>query len=126
MLPQFQLNCTNAQDNCLICLTEAMGLSVYLTSHEQFSPNQVIYLASYSPPGNITDKSSTDFFILNIVEIFQIISQTSNFSCCLRGMSQEYFRLSKCFLNLNSYSTLQAFCRNFRKLGGHVISHFEG
>ena len=30
MLHQFQLNCIDAQDDCLICLTEAMGLSVHL------------------------------------------------------------------------------------------------
>ena len=38
-MPEFQLNCIDAQDDCLICLTETMGLSVHLTSHEQFSPN---------------------------------------------------------------------------------------
>ena len=52
MLPQFQLNCINAQDDYLIYLTEAMDPSIHLTSHEQFNPNQVIHLASYSSLGN--------------------------------------------------------------------------
>ena len=63
MLHQFQLNCIDAQDDCVICLTEAMGLSIHLTSHfNQFNPNQVINLASYSP-GNFMDESNTDFFL---------------------------------------------------------------
>ena len=73
MLPQFQLNCIDAQDDCPICLTEVMGPSVHLTSHEQFNPSQLINLASYSPLGNFMDESNTDFVLLNIVEVFQII-----------------------------------------------------
>ena len=62
MMPQFQLNCINAQDDCLICLTETIGISIHLTSHEQVNPNEVINLANYSSLGNFTDKSNTDFF----------------------------------------------------------------
>ena len=62
MRAQSQFNCISAQDDCPICLTEAIGLSVHLTLHEQFNPNQVINLASYSHLGNFMDESNTDFF----------------------------------------------------------------
>ena len=95
MLPQFQLNCINAQGDCPIRLKEAMGLSVHLTSHEQFNLNQLINLACYSRLGNLMDESNTDFFLLNIVEILSDYFQISkNFPACLQVISQENFRLS--------------------------------
>ena len=101
MLPQFQLNCINAQDDCLIYLTEAIGLSIHQTSDEQFNPNHVIHLASYSSLGNFMDESNTDLF-LNIVEIFQLrlFSNFKKLSRCLQVKSQENFRLSNMFLKL--------------------------
>ena len=100
-MPQFQLNCIDAQDDCLICLTKTMGLSVHLISHEQFNLNQVINLANYSSLGNFTDKPNTDFFLLYSVEVFQIMF-FKIFSSSPRVMSQQNFKLSKCFSNLKA------------------------
>ena len=74
MPPQFQLRCIDAQDDCLICLTEAMGPSVHLAPNERFNPNQVIHLVSYSPPGNFTDKPNTNFLSQTLLRSFILFS----------------------------------------------------
>ena len=98
MLSQFQLNCIGAQDDCQICFTEATGLSVHLTTHEQFNRNQVINFASYSPPGNFTNKSNTDFFLLIIVEIFKIILKFKKFFQLPSSHEPRKFQIVKMFL----------------------------
>ena len=116
MLPHFQLNCINAQDDCLICLTEVMGpSSVHLTSHKQFNPSQIVNLASYSPLRNFMDDSNTDFFLLNIVEILRLFSNFKKLSSCLQLMFQENFRLSEIFLTLKKLWYFASFSEQLSK-----------
>ena len=96
-----------------------MGLSVHLTSHEQFNPNQVINLASYFPPGNFMDTSDIDFFSLTLLRSFISFSNFKNISSCLRVMSKENFRLLKCFSKLSAMVPCKLFWspfEDYRKL----------
>ena len=69
-----------------------LGLSIHLTSDEQFNPNQVINLPNYSS-----------------LRSFRLFSDFKFFFSCPVVMNQETFRMPKCFSNFIAIDSFAQF-----------------